>query len=208
MADVFASLGMSLDGYIAGPNAHPGNPLGDGGTRIHQWMFGVESWRDRQGLEDGRTDRDDAVVEEGFERAGAYVMGRRMFDEGEVAWGDPPPFHAPVFVLTSSPREPWVRQGGTTFTFVTDGVESALAQARTAAGGKDVQVSGGASAVRQFLNAGLIAELELHIAPLLLGGGVRLLDGVDPRITFEPGRVVASPAVTHLRYRVMAPSAD
>ena len=132
-------------------------------------------------------------------------MGRRMFDEGEVGWSDPPPFRAPVFVLTNHAREPWVRQGGTTFTFVTDGIESALEQAKAAAGDKDILIAGGANTVRQFLEAGLLDELQIHLAPVLLGDGVRLFDHVDPeRIELEPTRVIDSPRVTHLRYRVVA----
>ena len=121
MSMVFASLGMSLDGFIAGPNAGPDNNLGDGGDRIHGWMYRVEAWRERQSLEGGEVNRDAELLEENYGRVGAFVMGRRMFDEGEVGWPDPPPFRAPVFVLTHQPREPWERQGGTTFTFVTDG---------------------------------------------------------------------------------------
>ncbi|WP_186319094.1 hypothetical protein [Streptomyces sp. SAJ15] len=124
MSTVFASPGMTLDGFVAGPNARPGNPLGDGGLRIHEWVEDVETWRERQSVTGGTGtggDQDDGVVRETFERAGAYVMGRRMFAEGEVGWPDPPPFRAPVFVLTHTPREPWVRQGGTTFHFVTEG---------------------------------------------------------------------------------------
>ncbi|GAA2816110.1 dihydrofolate reductase family protein [Saccharopolyspora taberi] len=204
MSKVFASMGMSLDGFVAGPNGGPDNALGDGGFRIHQWVFDLESWRERQSREGGATNADDEIVKENFARAGAYVMGRRMFDEGEAGWPDPPPFQAPVFVLTHNPREPWVRQGGTTFTFVTDGVESAVEQARAAAGDKDVQISGGADVVRQALDAGLVDEVEVHVAPILLGRGVRLFDGVDPeRCAFEPERVVGSPGVTHLRYRVV-----
>ncbi|MFB9392807.1 dihydrofolate reductase family protein [Streptomyces coeruleoprunus] len=200
---VFASLGMSLDGYVAGPHARPGNPLGDGGARIHQWVYGVEAWRRRQGMAGGETSRSGLVVAENFDRAGAYVMGRRMFDEGEVAWPDPPPFRAPVFVLTTTARDPWVRQGGTVFTYVTDGIEAALDLARGVAGDKDVQISGGAHTVRQYLNAGLLDELEIHLAPLLLGDGIRLFDGVDPDLRLEVDRVVDAPDVTHLRYRVV-----
>lgn len=130
-------------------------------------------------------------------------MGRRMFDEGEVGWPDPPPFRAPVFVLTHSPRDPWVRQGGTTFTFVTDGVRGALERARAAVNGKDVQVAGGAHTVQQFLNAGVVDDVQLHLAPVLLGEGVRPFDGVDSgRVALKRARVVDSPAVTHLKYRV------
>jgi dihydrofolate reductase len=203
MSVVFASLGMSLDGFIAGPNAGPDNALGDGGGRIHQWMYRVEAWRERRTLAGGEVNRDAELVEENYNRVGAYVMGRRMFDEGEVGWPDPPPFRAPVFVLTHDPREPWERQGGTTFTFVTYGPESALGQARQAAGEKDVQVAGGAGTVAQFLNAGLLDELEIHLAPVLLGAGARLFDGVEAdKLKLEPARVVESPVVTHVRYQV------
>jgi dihydrofolate reductase len=195
MSMVFASLGMSLDGFIAGPNAGPDNALGDGGGRIHRWLYAVEAWRERQALSGGERNPDAELVEENYNRAGAYVMGRRMFDEGEVAWPDPPPFRAPVFVLTHQPREPWERQGGMSFTFVTDGVESALAKARSAAGEKDVQVAGGAEAVAQFLNAGLLDELEIHIAPVLLGAGTRLFERVQAeKVKLKPTRVVESPA--------------
>ena len=196
-------MAMSLDGFIAGPNGGPGNPLGDGGPGLHQWVYELDSWLGRQGMDGGRVGQDDDLVKEVFGRTGAFVMGRRMFDEGEVAWPDPPPFRAPVFVLTHQSREPWVRQGGTSFTFVTDGIEHAVAQARAAAGDKDVQVSGGASTVQQALNAGLVGELQLHLAHVLLGDGVRLFEGVDPeRLRLEPTRVLGSEQVTHVRYRV------
>ncbi|WP_175407692.1 dihydrofolate reductase family protein [Streptomyces sp. TRM64462] len=204
MSKVFVSLGMSLDGFVAGPHARPGNPLGDGGARIHTWMYGLQAWRERQELRGGEESRSGLVVAENFDRAGAYVMGRRMFDEGEAAWPDPPPFRAPVFVLTSTAREPWLRQGGTVFTYVTEGVEAALDLARAAAGpDKDVQISGGAHTVREYLNAGLVDELELHLAPVVLGDGIRLFDGVDPAVRLEVDRVVDAPDVTHIRYAVL-----
>jgi dihydrofolate reductase len=205
MPKVHADMSMSLDGFVAGPNAGPQNALGDGGHRIQQWLYDVETWRERQSLEGGQTNQDDEVFKESSSRNGAYVMGRRMFDEGEVGWPDPPPFRAPVFVLTRQAREPWVRQGGTTFTFVTDGIESALKQARAAAGEKDVQISGGADIVRQFIEAGLLDELQIHLAPVLLGDGVRLFDGTDTEdgVELEVTRVIDSPRVTHLRYRVV-----
>jgi dihydrofolate reductase len=205
MGKVHVDMSMSLDGFVAGPNAGPHNALGDGGHRIQQWMYGVESWRERQSLQGGQTNQDDEVFKERFARAGAYVMGRRMFDEGEVGWPDPPPFRAPVFVLTHQAREPWVRQGGTTFTFVTDGIESALEQARAATGEKDIQISGGAAIVRQFIEAGMVDELQIHLAPVLLGDGVRLFDRIDTEdaIELEVTRVIDSPRVTHLRYRVV-----
>ncbi|CAL9399358.1 dihydrofolate reductase family protein [Streptomyces sp. enrichment culture] len=202
MSKVFASLGISLDGYVAGPHAGPDNPLGDGGERLHAWLYGVEAWRNRQGLDGGETGRSGLVVAETFDRAGAYVMGRRMFDEGERAWPDPPPFRAPVFVLTTTARDAWVREG-TVFTYVTEGVRAALDQALAVADGKDVQISGGAHTVREYLNAGLVDELELHLVPVLLGDGLRLFDGVDPALRLVRERVVDAPDVTHLRYRTV-----
>ncbi len=204
MSNVIFDMGMSLDGFIAGPNAGPRNALGDGGMRIHRWVFDLESWRERQSLVGGQTNRDDEVSNETFARTGAYVMGRRMFDEGEVGWPDPPPFRAPVFVLTHHERKPWVRQGGTTFTFVTDGIESAIKQARAAAGDKDVRIAGGANTIQQFIKAGLLDELQIHLAPILLGDGVRLFDhpGTE-QIELERTRVIDSPRVTHLTFRVV-----
>jgi dihydrofolate reductase len=173
-------------------------------VHIHDWMFGLASWRERAGLEGGERNADDALVGSYFARSGAWVIGRRMFDEGEVAWPDPPPFRAPVFVPTHKAREPWVRKGGTTFTFVTDGIESALRQAKAAARGKDVLVSGGADVVQQFLEKGLVEEFTLHVAPLLLGSGVRLFDqGRPANLRLEQREVTHSSAVTHLTYRVV-----
>ncbi|GGQ16498.1 dihydrofolate reductase family protein [Streptomyces roseolilacinus] len=180
MSKVFVSLGVSLDGFVAGPHAGPDNPLGDGGERLHAWRYAA-----------GDPDR-----------AGAYVMGRRTFDGGERAWPDPPPLRAPVFVLTTSARDARVGEG-TVFTYVTDGIHAALDQARAAARGGDVRVSGGAHTARQYLNAGLVDELELHVVPLLLGGGVRLFDGVDPALRLAKDRVVDAPDVTHVRYRIL-----
>ena len=204
MAQVVVYMGMSLDGYVAGPNAGPENPLGDGGMRIHRWIYDLEAWRERQSLAGGQTNPDDEVVKESYERVGAYVMGRRMFDEGEVNWPDPPPFRAPVFVLTNHDREPWVRQGGTTFTFVTEGIESALERAREAAGDKDVRISGGANVIQQYLSAGLVDEVFIHLAPVLLGEGVRLFERIGAeQVELECTSVIDSPRVTHLRYRVV-----
>jgi dihydrofolate reductase len=204
MGKVHADMSMSLDGFVAGPNAGPHNALGDGGHRIQQWQYDLESWRERQSREGGQINQDDEVFKERSSRNGAYVMGRRMFDEGEVGWPDPPPFRAPVFVLTRHAREPWVRQGGTTFTFVTDGIESALDQARAAAGEKDIQIAGGADIVGQFIEAGMLDELQIHLAPVLLGNGVRLFEHTGPEhVELESTRVIDSPKVTHLRYRVI-----
>jgi dihydrofolate reductase len=208
---VISDISMSLDGYVAGPNQTLEQPLGEGGEGLHEWVFGLKTWREHHGMEGGETGPDDHVVAEAVDRADATIMGRRMFSGGEGPWeddpnangwwGDDPPFRHPVFVLTHHAREPLELQGGTTFTFVTDGIEAALGQARAAAGDRDVHVAGGANVIQQYLNAGLLDELELHVVPRLLGGGVRLLDGVHG-VGLEPSRVVDSPAVTHLRYRV------
>src|SRR5688572_17505501 len=156
MASVFADFAVSLDGFIAGPNARPGNPLGDGGTRIHQWVYPLASFRGRLGFSGGETNRDDEVVKAAYARTGAYVMGRRMFDEGELGWPENPPFRAPVFVVTHQARDPWIRKGGTTFTFVTDGIERALEQAKAAAGDLDVRIAGGANVIQQYIRAGVV----------------------------------------------------
>jgi dihydrofolate reductase len=191
----------SLDGFVAGPNDGPELPLGEGGEKLHEWVYGLASWREPHGLEGGETNRDSEVLEESMSRAGAIVLGRRMFELAK-GWGDEPPFHMPVFVLTHEARDP-LPKVGTTFTFVTDGIESALAQARTAAGDRDISIAGGANTIQQFLSAGLIDEFQLHIAPILLGGGVRLFDQAPTNLSVENTRVIGSPQVTHLKYRVV-----
>jgi dihydrofolate reductase len=204
MGIVTAHMSMSLDGYVAGPNAGAGNPLGDGGVLIQQWMFDLASFREMQGLSGGQTNKDDEELRQRFAPTGAVVMGRLMFDEGEGPWGDYPPFRMPVFVVTHQPRERLVKEGGTTFTFLTDGIESALEQAKAAAGDKNVNIAGGADTVQQFIRAGLLDELEIHLAPLLFGEGIRLFDKIGPQhVELENMRVVASPKVTHLRFRVV-----
>ena len=204
MGIVTAHMSMSVDGYVAGPNAGAGNPLGDGGVLIQQWMFDLASFREIQGLSGGQTNADDEELRQRFAPTGAVVMGRRMFDEGEGPWGDNPPFRMPVFVLTHEDRDTLVKEGGTTFTFVTDGIESALEQAKAAAGEKNVNIAGGAHTVQQFIRAGLLDELEIHLAPLLFGEGIRLFDKMGPEhIELENMRMVTSPKVTHLRFRVV-----
>jgi dihydrofolate reductase len=204
MSKVTIDVGMSLDGFIAGPNAGPQNALGDGGHRIHRWVYDLEAWRERQSLRGGQANRDDQVLGEAYENVGAFIMGRRMFDEGEAGWPDPPPFRAPVFVLTNHGRDPWVRKGGTTFTFVTDGIQSALERTKEAAGEKDVRISGGADTLDQFLRAGFVAEMQIHLAPEILGGGVRLFEGVGAGgLNLEKIRVIDSPEVTHMAFRVV-----
>jgi dihydrofolate reductase len=201
---------MSLDGFVAGTNQSLENPIGEGGMRLHEWAFATTSWREQQGLEGGEHNADAEVVEEVVRGVGAYIMGRKMFGGGDGPWdrtwtgwwGEDPPFHVPVFVLTHYPRQMLTMQGGTTFTFVTRGIESALEQARTAAGEKDIAIAGGASAVQQYLAAGLLDELYLHIVPIVLGAGERLLENVgNPTLT--PVKVVESAAATHVKYRVI-----
>jgi dihydrofolate reductase len=202
MGKVHADITMSLDGFVAGPNDGPDLPLGEGGERLHEWVFGLASWRKPHGLEGGETGRDSEVLAEAMDENGAVVVGRRMFDNAH-GWGDNPPFHVPVFVLTHEAREPLPKEGGTTFTFVTDGIESALEQARAAAGDRNVAIGGGANTIQQYLAAELVDQLQVHIAPLFLGGGIRLFAEVGPEIELETTRVIESPKVTHLRFRVV-----
>ncbi|MEV1001473.1 dihydrofolate reductase family protein [Nonomuraea sp. NPDC050202] len=212
MTKVTAQLSVSLDGFYAGTR-HSGD--GDwtdsaeaaGFFRITRWMIDAMSWRERQGFAGGEQSTSSDLVAESFEAAGAYVMGRRMADGGEVPWGEEPPFRAPVFVVTHRPRQTLVRRGGTSFTYVTDGMAAAVEQARAAAGGKNVAIAGGGSLVRQVLKAGLLDELDLHIVPVVLGTGMRLFDAdLDlagkEAIELTPTRVVHTPDVTHVRYTV------
>ncbi len=200
MSSVICQLTVSLDGFAAGPDQDLDNPMGRGGMRLHEWAFAGEA---------GPAVDADIRARHG-EGVGAYIMGRNMFgpDRGEWDlgwrgwWGDDPPYHTPVFVLTHHPRAALPMAGGTVFHFVTDGIESALAQAREAAGPANLQISGGAETARQYLKAGLVDELYLHMAPLVLGRGERLWDGLDD-MRFEPYEVVPSPAITHIRYRVL-----
>jgi dihydrofolate reductase len=210
MSSVTCQISISLDGFVAGPNQSFEDPIGEGGMRLHEWVFATDSWRKQHGEEGGEHSADAEVVDEVSQGIGAYIMGRKMFGGGDGPWddtwkgwwGEDPPYHVPVFVLTHHPREPLPMQGGTTFTFVTDGIESALEQARTAAGDKDISIAGGASAVQQCLAAGMLDELYLHVVPIILGAGERLLENVgDP--VLEPVKVTASPAVTHVKYRVV-----
>jgi dihydrofolate reductase len=202
-------ISISLDGFVAGPNQSAENPIGEGGMRLHDWVFATASWRRQQGLDGGEDGPDSQVAHEVVQGVGAYIMGRKMFGGGSGPWnrewkgwwGDEPPYHVPVFVLTHHPREPLTMLGGTTFNFITDGMASALEQAQAAAGDGVVSIAGGASTIRQYLAAGSLDELYLHIVPVLLGAGERLLEDVgDP--VLEPVKVVASPAVTHIKYRI------
>jgi len=214
MTLVTAQMSVSLDGFYAGPeHDDPADWMDSaealGFFRITRWVVDAMSWRQRQGYAGGEDSTNSGIIEETFASAGAYVMGRRMADGGEIPWGEEPPFHAPVFVVTHRPRATLERKGGTSFTYVTDGIASAVEQAKAAAAttGKDVAVAGGGKMVRQVLAAGLLDRLELHIVPVVLGDGLRLLDpslGLDDEegleLTVE--RVVSTPEVTHIRYAV------
>jgi dihydrofolate reductase len=202
---------MSLDGFVAGPDQSLENPLGVGGSRLHEWVFPLAAWRSTHGLEGGDLNASTRVVEELTENVGAVIMGRRMFGGGPGPWRDPPwngwwgenpPYHTPVFVLTHHARAPLAMQGGTTFFFVTDGIEPALRRAREAARERDVVLAGGADAAQQYLAARLVDEVNVSLVPVLLRRGERLFDRLgDAELAFEQVRAIEAPGVTHLRYR-------
>lgn len=204
-------ISISLDGYVAGPNQSEQNPLGEGGEQLHEWVLKLAAWREAHGREGGEVNASTPLMEEAQSGVGAVIMGRNMFGGGpgpwsenpwQGWWGDEPPFHMPVFVLTHHEREP-LALGETTFHFVTDGIESALEQARAAAGDLDVTIGGGAEAGRQCLAAGEVDQLQLNVVPVLLGDGARLFEGgAGAGIGLEPILVVDTPEVTHLRYRL------
>jgi dihydrofolate reductase len=207
-------ISISLDGFVAGPNQSEEHPLGEGGERLHEWALKLAAWREPHGREGGETNASSEVMEEALANVGATIMGRNMFGGGPGPWGeDPwqgwwgedPPFHHPVFVLTHHEREPLEKEGGTSFTFVTDGIESALEQAREAAGGRDVAIAGGADVAQQYLAAGLLDELQLSVAPVLLGAGARLFENLEAAaVDLEQVRVIEGPDAAHLQYRVSA----
>ena len=211
MSRLSVHISVSADGYVAGPNQSEENPLGEEGERLHDWVVALRAWRAPHGLEGGEVNASTTVVEQAQANVGAEIMGRGKFGGGPGPWGeDPwrgwwgedPPFHMPVFVLTHHQREP-LTLSDTTFTFVTDGIGAALEQARAAAGDKDVLIGGGADIINQYLAAGHVDELELHVVPLLLGGGARLFEGIGPDLELEQIRVVEAPGVAHLNYRVV-----
>jgi dihydrofolate reductase len=204
-------ISMSFDGYVAGPSQSVENPLGIGGEGLHDWVVALRSWREMHGRPGGEVNESSRVLEEWVAGVGATIMGRNMFgghpgpwDDKKPWkgwWGSNPPFHHPVFVLTHHARPPLQLEGGTTFTFVTDGIVSALERARAAAGGKDVSLAGGAQAAQQYLAAGLVDEMEIHVVPKLLGGGERLFEGVGPDLKgLELVRTIATPQVTHFKF--------
>jgi dihydrofolate reductase len=211
MGKVFFSVGVSLDGFIAPEGmelAHADDPEYNDWlsqwNELQKWVFEQRFFRENLQLgEGGETGQDNRILEETFNRTGVSVMGKRMFEGGERFWPEEAPFHTPVFVVTHQVRSPWERPGGTTFYFVNDGIESALRQAREVAGDKDIRIAGGAHAIRQFLNAGLVDEFSISLAPVFFGGGIRLFDGIDRhKMSLEIVEAVHSPLVTHLRYGV------
>jgi dihydrofolate reductase len=207
-------IAISVDGFVAGPDQSEQDPLGKGGMALHEWVFKLDAWRKPHGRGSGEVNPSNEIVKEAMENVGAVVMGRNMFGGGRGPWddswrgwwGEDPPFHVPVFVLTHHERESLEMDGGTSFHFVTDGIESALARATEAAGGRDVRLGGGAEAARQYLAAGLVDELQLNVVPILLGAGERLFENVGAELELEQTRVVHTPEVTHIRYRVGAGS--
>lgn len=212
MGKTVVDITMSLDGFVAGPNPTLEEPLGENGEQLHEWAIETESWRKQHGLEGGEANEDSELIREGSSSVGAFVMGRKMFSGGSGPWendprshgwwGDEPPFHSPVYVLTHEARESEEMEGGTTFFFVTDGIEAALEQAHAASGGRDVAVSGGADVIQQALAAGLVDELQVHVAPLLLGGGTRLFGEDATPVGLEATRILSSPRATHLKFAV------
>jgi dihydrofolate reductase len=203
------SFSISIDGFGAGPNQDQDNPLGVGGMALHEWVFGTRTFQKKIfGREGGATGTDDDFAARGFDNLGAWILGRNMFgpvrgpwpdDSWKGWWGDNPPYHVPVFVLTHHPRASIVMEAGTTFHFVTDGIHAALRQARAAAGERDIRVGGGAATIRQYLAAGLIDEMHLAISPVLLGAGEHLFAGLDlPKLGYRTSEQVASPKATHV----------
>jgi dihydrofolate reductase len=214
MSKLRVHMNMSLDGYAAGPNQSVDNPLGEGGERIFGWMYPLKFFCEQQGrpATGGKTGTDDDILREAFANVGAHIMGRNMFgggpgpwkgDEWKGWWGDNPPYHHAVFVLTRYAREPLAMEGGTTFHFVTDGIESALRQAQEAAGAQDIMLAGGANVAQQYVAAGLCDEIDLHLAPLFLGAGERLFESLGPDIELEHVRTIQGEGATHLKYRVV-----
>jgi dihydrofolate reductase len=199
---VFFSVSMSLDGFIAPESIE--DLMGPQWRELQQWIFPLRYFRENLGLgEGGEEGRDNDIVRETFERTGASVMGKRMFEAGEHAWPEDAPFHTPVFVVTHEKRDPWERAGGTTFYFVNDGIDSALNQAREAAGDRDVRIAGGGATILEYVNAGLIDEFTIALSPVLFGSGVRLFEGVDAgRVALQPVRSEPGQRVTHLTYAV------
>jgi dihydrofolate reductase len=197
MSKVIMEMSVSLDGYVTGPHVRPEEPMGDGGECLHEWMFAGKSATEVETYQTAK-----------YSEIGALIMGRRMVDLGIGPWGEKPAFHAPCFVIIHRPAETIVKKGGTSYIFVTDGIEAALDRARQAAGSQDVQINGGADIAQQFLKAGLLDKIRLHLVPIILGAGTRLFDGVRTDVQFVPREAQNAPVVTHLIYDVERPTAD
>jgi dihydrofolate reductase len=212
MGKIVCDISMSLDGYIAGPNPTLEEPLGHGGEELHKWVYNLKSWREPHGMTGGETGQDNDIMKESTENIGAVIMGRRMFSGGEgpwesdpnpdAWWGSTPPFHVPVFILTNHKREKVEKKGGTSFNFITDGIESALSQAKGAAEDKNISIAGGANTIQQFIKARYLNEIQIHIAPILLGGGTPLLANLS-HINLKKMRVIDSPYVTHIKFQIL-----
>lgn len=203
MSKIFFDSGISLDGFMAGDNRGPHNPLGNNGTSIHNWMFVQKAFFRHHGADGGVEDgADGKLIDDVFARTGSYIMGKRMFEEGEVHWPEDL-YKADVYVLTHEKREPWIQKGTTTFYFINDGIESALEKAKKSANGKDIRIQGGADIIQQFLKAGLVDEFTIHQAPVLIGSGIRLFDNIDKdKYDIEINEVIHSRLTTHLTYRL------
>ena len=203
MSKVIFDSGISLDGFFAGDNRGPGNPMGGVSGKIHQWMLNQKSFWEYLGMDGGKEDGfDGKLIRETIDRTGAFIMGKRMFEEGEVSWPEDL-YKADVYVLTHEKRKPWVQKGTTTFHFINDGIESALEKARQKANGKDIRIQGGANTIQQYLNAGLVDEFFIHIAPVFLKSGIRLFDDIDKdKYDIQIEEVIPSNLTTHLRYKL------
>ncbi|MDR7130007.1 dihydrofolate reductase [Algoriphagus sp. 4150] len=201
MSKIIFDSGISLDGFFAGEHRSPSNPMGGVSPKIHQWMFKQKAFWKHIKMEGGEeSGADSELIDAVFARTGAYIMGKRMFEEGEAVWAEDL-YEADVYVLTHEKREPWVQKGTTTFYFINDGIESALEKARQSAKGKDIRIQGGADTIQQFLNAGFVDEFFIHIAPVFLGAGIRLFEGINPGIyDIQIAEVIPSGLTTHLRY--------
>lgn len=203
MSKIIFDCGISLDGYFAGENRSPQNPMGGVSGKLHQWMFKQKAFWKHIKMQGGEEYGEDSkLIDQVFDRTGSYIMGKRMFEEGEVVWAEDL-YESDVYVLTHEKREPWVQKGSTTFYFINDGIESALEKAKASANGKDIRIQGGADTIQQFLKAGLIDEFIIHIAPVFLGSGTRLFDGIDPDLyKLEIMEVIPSDLTTHIRYKL------
>lgn len=203
MSKIIFDSAISLDGYMAGDNRGPQNPIGDGGVSLHKWMFKQKAFLEMGGKKKGGEEGpDNKLIENILVRTGSYIMGKRMFDEGEQHWSEDL-YQADVYVLTHEKREPWVQKGTTVFYFINDGIESAVEKAKKSAKGKDIRIQGGADTIQQFLNAGLVDEFCIHLSPAILGSGIRLFDHIKKdKFDIEMGEVIPSALTTHLFYKL------